>query len=124
MSSGAHLAARKFEHKDAVASHHAEQIAIEDRQIRSYVLSFAVPLPLWLKEMASGSENRRQRCGSMTGVRSLDHPSGRSRLVCEQCDDLAQEIDPSFWRWFHYESRFGSEVSGSPTSTTSAAIES
>jgi hypothetical protein len=41
-----------------------------------------------------------------------------------QCDDLAQEIDPFFWRWFHYEGRFESEGSGPPTSTTSAATES
>jgi hypothetical protein len=57
----------------------------------------------------------------MTGVSALDHSSGTSRLVCEQCDDLAQEIDPLFWRWFHYEGRFDST---STTSTTSAATES
>jgi hypothetical protein len=54
----------------------------------------------------------------MTEVSALDHSSGTSRLVCEQCDDLAQEIDPLFWRWFHYEGRFES------TSTTSAATGS
>ena len=51
----------------------------------------------------------------MTGVRSLDHPSGRSRLVCEQCDDLAPWIDPIFWQWFHYRGSFESEDSGAPT---------
>ena len=50
----------------------------------------------------------------MTGVRSLDHPSGRSRLVCEQCDDLAQWIDPVFWQWFHYQGSFEPEDSGAP----------
>jgi hypothetical protein len=60
----------------------------------------------------------------MTGVSALDHSSGTSRLVCVQCDNLAQEIDPSFWRWFHYEGRFESEGSAPRTSTTSAATES
>ena len=60
----------------------------------------------------------------MTGVNSLDHSSGRSRLVCEQCDDLAQGIDPFFWRWFHYQGRFGSDDSGAPISATSADTES
>ena len=78
----------------------------------------------YLGEMESGSEDRCERCGSTTGVSSLDHSSGTSRLVCEQCDDLAQGIDPFFWRWFHYQSRFGSEDSGAPTSTTSADTES
>lgn len=60
----------------------------------------------------------------MTRVSALGHSSGRSRLVCEQCDDLAQEIDPFFWRWFHYEGHFESEAATPPTSTTSAATES
>jgi hypothetical protein len=60
----------------------------------------------------------------MTGVSALDHSSGTSRLVCEQCDDLAREIDPFFWRWFHYEGPFESEGPGHQTSTTSAATES
>jgi hypothetical protein len=60
----------------------------------------------------------------MTGVSALDHSSGTSRLVCEQCDDLAQEIDPFFWRWFHYEGPFESEGRAHQTSKTSAATES
>jgi hypothetical protein len=78
----------------------------------------------YLGEMESGSEDRCERCGSTTGVSALDHSSGTSRLVCEQCDDLAQGIDPFFWRWFHYQGRFESEDSGTPTSTTSADTES
>ena len=74
--------------------------------------------------MESGSEDRCERCGSVTRVSALDHASGRSRLVCEQCDDLAQETDPFFWRWFHYDGRFESEGAAPPTSTTSAAAES
>jgi hypothetical protein len=68
--------------------------------------------------MESGLDESCERCGSMTGVFTLHHSSGTSRPVCEQCDDLAQEIDPLFWRWFHYEGRFES------TLTTSAATES
>lgn len=78
----------------------------------------------YLGEMESGSEDRCERCGSTTGVSALDHSSGRSRLVCEQCDELAQEINPFFWRWFHYEDRFESEGSPAPTSTISTAPDS
>jgi hypothetical protein len=74
--------------------------------------------------MESGSDERCERCGGMTGVSALHHSSGTSRLVCEQCDDLAREIDPLFWRWFHYEDRFEPEGLAPPTSTTSAATKS
>lgn len=50
-----------------------------------------------------------ERCGSLMGARPLTPATGESRIVCEECAELAASGDPLFWRWFHYSGRFESE---------------